>query len=194
MRHRLFAVAAIAAIVVTDHARAETPLSQNARIIGGCLSAAANAYQVPPVVLVVLLDVEGGSLGRVSSNTNATVDIGPMQVNQIWIPQVAAHWNASTAATYVALRDNFCANVEAGAWILRQGLDEAHGDFWQGVGYYHSHDPENKTIYLKSVLKQVLRRRAEAEKSANTQISSSNSPASTGASRQVAALQTGVHR
>ena len=52
--------------------------------------------------------------------------------------------DTTVPAAYAALRDNFCANVEAGAWILRQGLDEAHGDFWQGVGYYHSHDPEYK--------------------------------------------------
>ncbi len=58
----------------------------------------------------------------ISANTNATVDIGPMQVNQIWIPQLAAHWHATAADTFIALRDNFCANVEAGASILRQGL------------------------------------------------------------------------
>ncbi len=40
-----------------------------------------------------------------------------MQVNQIWLPEVAAHWHATMADAYDALRDNFCANVEAGAWI-----------------------------------------------------------------------------
>jgi len=58
------------------------------------------------------------------------------------------------------LRDNFCANVEAGAWILRRGLDEANGDFWEGVGIYHSHDPAHKATYLRAVLNQVLRLRA----------------------------------
>ena len=80
-----------------------------------------------------------------SYNTNGTVDIGPMQVSQILAPYVATvralerNWFRQPM---LALRDNFCANVEAGAWILRQGLNEAHGDFWEGVGYYHSHDPE----------------------------------------------------
>ena len=37
------------------------------------------------------------------------------------------------------------------------GLDEAHGDFWEGVGIYHSHDPDHKRTYLSSVLKQALR-------------------------------------
>ena len=47
-------------------------------------------------------------------------------------------------------------------WILRQGLDEAHGDFWQGVGYYHSHDPDEKARYLRAVLRQATRLRALA--------------------------------
>ena len=137
-------------------------LSDNGRAVAACITAAADAHRLPPAVLVILLHVEGGSLGRTSQNTNATVDIGPMQVNQIWVPQVAAHWRATPAATFLALRDSFCANVEAGAWILRQGLDEAHGDFWQGVGYYHSHAPQHKAAYLQAVLKQVLRLQAAA--------------------------------
>ena len=121
------------------------------------MQAAAATYRLSPVVLVILLHVEGGQLGRVSGNTNATVDIGPMQVNEIWLPDVARHWRATVAQAFLALRDNFCANVEAGAWILRRGLDEARGNFWQGVGYYHSHDPVHKTAYLRKVLDQALR-------------------------------------
>lgn len=125
--------------------------------IRACILSAAAAYHEPPAVLLILLNVEGGMLGAVSHNTNGTVDIGPMQVNQTWIPQLATHWGATQQATFFALRDNFCANLEAGAWILRQGLDESHDDFWQGVGYYHSHDPGYKRAYLQSVLAQALR-------------------------------------
>ena len=125
--------------------------------IRACILAAAKLYREPPAVLLILLNVEGGTLGAVSENSNATVDIGPMQVNQIWIPALAAHWHASQQATFLALRDNFCANVEAGAWILRQGLDEANGDLWGGVAIYHSQTPEYQRRYLLSVLKQALR-------------------------------------
>lgn len=125
--------------------------------IRACILAAASVYREPPALLLILLNVEGGSLGRVSKNTNDTVDIGPMQVNTIWVPMVASHWHASQVATYQALRDNFCANVEAGSWILRQGLDEAHGDLWGGVAFYHSHNPVHQQEYLMSVLKQALR-------------------------------------
>ena len=132
----------------------------NQATIRGCITAAAKVHRLPPAVLVILLNVEGGSLGRVSPNTNGTVDIGPIQVNEIWLPDVAVHWHATIADTYKALRDNFCANVEAGAWILRRGLDEA----WEGVGYYHSHTPEHKTRYLRDVLRQVLRLRTLVER------------------------------
>jgi hypothetical protein len=145
-------------------ARAREPAANDATI-RDCITAAAAAYHEPPAVLVILLNVEGGLLGQVSYNTNGTVDIGPMQVNQIWLPNVAGHWRTTVPAAYTALRDSFCANVEAGAWILRHGLDEAHGDFWQGVGYYHSHDPEYKRRYLHAVLMQVLRLRSLAVRS-----------------------------
>ena len=127
-----------------------------------CIEAAATVYRLPPAVVLILLSVEGGLLGHVSQNTNGTVDVGPMQVNTIWIPVVARHWGATAADTYAALRDNFCANVEAGTWILRQAMDQAHGDFWEGVGFYHSHDPGYKADYLRKVLRQTLRLQAQA--------------------------------
>ena len=130
------------------------------KVIESCLKAAAAAHGLSPVVLVILLHVEGGRLGRVSGNTNATVDIGPMQVNEIWLPKIARHWRSNVPEAFIALRDNFCANVEGGAWILRQGIDEARGDFWGGVGYYHSHNPEYKASYLHKVLAQAIRLQA----------------------------------
>jgi len=49
---------------------------------------------------------------------------------------------------------------------LRQGLDEAGGNFWQGVGYYHSHAPEHKANYLRKVLQQALRLETQAGRAA----------------------------
>lgn len=122
-----------------------------------CIYAAAAAHRLPPGVIAVLLSVEGGSIGRVSQNTNATVDIGPMQINQIHLPALARRWNTSSAGTREALLNSFCANVEAGAWILRTAIDEARGDFWEGVGRYHSRTEHYKTVYLRKVLAHALR-------------------------------------
>ena len=145
-----------AAPVLAAEPAASPPESRMA-MVTDCINAAATAHRLPPGVLMILLNVEGGKLGRVSQNTNDTVDIGPMQINQIWIPAVARHWRAGLEATRDALLNSFCANVEAGAWILRTGIDEARGDFWEGVAFYHSHSPEHKATYLRLVLRQVLR-------------------------------------
>jgi hypothetical protein len=131
-------------------------------MIEGCLRAAAELHHVPAGVLALLMRVEAGRLGEVSQNTNGTVDIGPMQVNDTWVPKIAGHWSASHAAAYRALRDNFCANVEGGAWILRQALDEAHGDLWKGVALYHSHDPVHKLEYMRLVYAQAMRLKRES--------------------------------
>ncbi|MGI4944069.1 MAG: lytic transglycosylase domain-containing protein [Janthinobacterium lividum] len=131
-------------------------------LVRRCIESAARVHHLPPAMLLILLQVEDGRLGRVSDNTNATVDIGPMQVNEIWLPKVAAHWGASVPETFVALRDSLCANLEGSAWILRQGIDEAGGDFWQGVGFYHSHSPDHKADYLRKVLHRALRLEEEA--------------------------------
>ena len=160
MRGVALAMALLA--IVSGPAKAGSSVNDQVTI-QGCITAAAKLYRLPPAVLVILLNVERGSLGRVSPNTNGTVDIGPIQVNEIWVPEIAAHWNATISDAYKALRDNFCANVEAGAWILRRGLDEARDDFWEGVGYYHSHTPEHKSRYLRDVLREVLRLRALVE-------------------------------
>ncbi|TRL23452.1 lytic transglycosylase domain-containing protein [Methylosinus sporium] len=130
--------------------------------VKACIDAAAHAHSIPPEVLLILLNVENGRLGAVSQNTNDTVDIGPMQVNQIWVPKLAEHWRASREATYRALRDEFCANVEGGAWILRQALDEADGDLWEGIGLYHSHNERHKATYRRLVLAQGRRLQREA--------------------------------
>ncbi|WP_294532808.1 lytic transglycosylase domain-containing protein [uncultured Rhodoblastus sp.] len=138
------------------------PASADELMIEACLKAAAEAHSVPAGVLVLLLDVERGRLGAVSPNSNKTVDIGPMQVNEIWVDKIAQRWKASKDAAYLALRDNFCANVEAGAWILRQALDEAPGNFWEGVAIYHSHNTKYKLIYLKNLREHAMRLRQRA--------------------------------
>ena len=168
MRRSRCIAALLAALVPVSSAIAASPVAPVVPVVP-CIEAAANIHRLPPAVLVILLSVEGGTLGAVSRNSNGTVDIGPMQVNQDWLPEVARHWRASQTASFAALRDSFCANVEAGAWILRQAIDEAHGDFWAGVGLYHSHDPGYRAEYLRRVLHQTLRLQAMAARGGSTE-------------------------
>ena len=147
-----------------------------ARVLG-CLSAAAEAHHLPPALLMILLKVEGGQLGRISQNGNGTQDIGPMQVNTIWVPKIAAHWRTTAPLAFLALRDSLCANLEGGAWILRRALDEARGDVWDGVAIYHSHQPQHQQAYLRKVLGWTLRLQAQA----SPPIAGTNAPAASSA-------------
>ena len=128
------------------------PGRDGAQVFRGCVLAAARANGVPPAVLLMMLQVEGGRLGRVSGNTNWTVDIGPWQVNEIWLPEVARRWGLSVAEAFPILRDNPCGNADAAAFVFKRALADARGDFWEGVGRYHSARPHLKAIYLRKVL------------------------------------------
>ena len=161
MRATLLA-AAILPCLLGGPVRASGVSDATVTAVTECIRAAAALHRVPPGVIAVLLAVEGGSIGRTSGNTNGTVDIGPMQVNEIHLPALARRWHTSVAGAREALLNNFCANVEAGAWILRNALDSAGGDFWEGVGRYHSRTDVYKDRYLRLVLAQVLRLRDRA--------------------------------
>lgn len=136
-------------------------VSSAGRHIAACIEAAASTWHISPVVIVILLHVEGGSLGAVHPNANGTVDIGPMQINQIWLPTLARHWHATVPQTYADLENSFCANVIAGTWILHKAIVEAHGHLWRGVAYYHSHTKIFECDYLRAVLAEVRHLQAE---------------------------------
>ena len=130
-----------------------------AAVLRGCVRVAARVNGVPPAVLLMLLQVEGGRLGEVSGNRNGTVDIGPFQVNEIWLPAVAQHWGMTVEDAFRILRDNFRGNADAAAWVLRGALADARGDFWEGVGRYHSARSDLKAAYLRRVLAAARRLR-----------------------------------
>jgi hypothetical protein len=138
------------------------PVAAEELMVEACIRAASEVHKVPAGVLVLLIDVERGRLGAMSPNKNGTVDIGPMQVNDTWVDKIAERWGVSREAAFLALRDNFCANVEAGAWILQQALTEASGNLWEGVAIYHSHNSVLKRDYLRNVYEHAMRLRQQA--------------------------------
>jgi len=113
-----------------------------------CLSGSAERHSVPVDALVMIYLNEGGTLGKSSHNTNNTDDLGPFQINDTWLPRLSAHWNVPQAFARDLLLNQFCANVDAAAWILRLNLDAANGDLKEAVGLYHSATPELKNKYL----------------------------------------------
>jgi len=110
-----------------------------------CLLETAQRFELPLRLLQTILMVEGGRVGEYRKNTNGTYDLGPMQVNTIWVE----HFKPYISPTDILY--NGCVNLQVGAWILRANINWAEGDFWKGVGNYHSKTPELHTKYREKV-------------------------------------------
>lgn len=96
-----------------------------------CWGDAAARYGVPVQLLKAVAQVESSNRARVvARNTNGSLDIGYMQVNDWWLPHLSRYGIGKQT-----LLDDPCINLNVGAWILRQGIDR-YGYNWQGIGAY----------------------------------------------------------
>jgi soluble lytic murein transglycosylase-like protein len=122
-----------------------------AQAFAACIFAAAQTYAVPPSVILGVLNVEGGKTGQAVANTNGTYDLGPMQINTIWIPKLASYWGVSQRTALKMVRDDACVNVGVGAWILRSKMNET-GSLYKGIAHYHSATPAFGYAYSQKVI------------------------------------------
>lgn len=122
-----------------------------AAALASCIMTAATAYDVPAAVMVGIMQVEGGKVGVQSANTNGTYDLGPMQVNTLWVPKLARYWQVSNRQAHTWLRDDGCANVHVAAWILKQKIMET-GSLYGGISHYHSATPHLGARYAAKVI------------------------------------------
>jgi len=120
--------------------------------LAACVLMAANTYHVPAAVMIGIMHVEGGHVGQEAGpNFNGTYDLGPMQVNTRWLPQLAQIWHVSAPVARGWVRDDGCVNVHVAAWILRQKMDES-GSLWGGIAAYHSATPLIGATYADKVV------------------------------------------
>ncbi|MBI1301410.1 MAG: transglycosylase SLT domain-containing protein [Alphaproteobacteria bacterium] len=112
---------------------------------------AAQTYDVPPALLAGIYKAEGGKVGQEVSNTNGSFDLGPMQINTIWLPELADEWGVSTDKARQLVRDDVCTNVKVAAWILRGHLDETKS-LAKALQHYHSRTPQYGDKYKQRVL------------------------------------------
>jgi len=116
-----------------------------------CMIAAASLYNLPPRVLPSIQAVEGGRAGMVKFNQNGSADLGPMQVNSIWIRPLARYARMPQDVVVTRLINDPCFNIEAAAAIMKVYLTEARGDVLVAIGYYHSHTPGRSAAYQAKV-------------------------------------------
>lgn len=118
-----------------------------------CMALVAQAYALPPHVLPAIHAVEGGSPGVVHHNTDGSDDLGPMQVNTLWLPVLARAAGLPADDVRDRLLTRPCFNVAAAGLILRTYLDETRGDLLRAIGDYHSHTPLLNLRYQARVLR-----------------------------------------
>ncbi len=112
---------------------------------------ASQTYDVPPALLVGIYKAEGGKVGQQVANTNGSFDLGPMQINTLWLPELAKEWGVSRETAHKLVRDDACTNVGVAAKILSSHLRETKS-ITKALGYYHSRTPKYGNRYKKHVL------------------------------------------
>lgn len=126
-----------------------------AHALTACIIAASNMYSVPEEVIIGILRTEGGRVGQAVQNTNNTYDLGLMQINTIWIPELATNWQMSETDTANLVKDEPCVNIQVGAWILKQKINQT-GSLEKGIAFYHSGTKELGDKYKAKVLAAIV--------------------------------------
>lgn len=126
------------------------------KVLFTCLMLASQTYNMPPEVLFSIYSIEGGKTGQiVGPNKNGSYDIGPMQINTIWLPELAEIWGVDKNTAYKWVRYDTCTNVGVSAWILRKHYDET-GSMSKAISQYHSRTPHIGKAYKNKVVKNMI--------------------------------------
>jgi hypothetical protein len=120
-----------------------------------CVKVEAARQQLELVKLMAVLKTEGGRVGMARRNTDGSYDLGPMQVNTVNLPDLVKQFRVPASALINVLINDGCFNVAVGAWLLRERTNQAGGDFWYGIGRYHSKTPAHAYPYILRVHKSM---------------------------------------
>lgn len=124
-----------------------------------CILEAAQCFQINPLIIKAIIWQESRNRQQVMNrNTNSTVDVGIMQINSV-------HFKAlkSLGIDETLLRENSCANIFSGAWVLKQSI-ERYGYTWNGIGNYHSKTPEHHDRYVKKIISLIAHHTSTIDK------------------------------
>jgi hypothetical protein len=136
-RTPLAAIAIMSTVLTSSPALAKRAAPGEAVEIARCIRLAARGYGWLEKTLWGLREQEAGWIGAEVANTNGTHDLGPLQINTLWVPRIARLIDRPEHHVRHWLRYDPCFNAEAARWIFLSGL-HATGDYWKAVGIYHS--------------------------------------------------------
>ena len=126
--------------------QSEVVFSRSAEEFWNCVDEVERVSGVDKNVIVAIKIIESGSTLKppVTHNSNGTVDVGIMQTNSIWFPELRTH-----GINWEMLKDN-CVSLKIAAWMLVKHFRKTH-DMWEAVGIYHSKTPRLKVAYRQKV-------------------------------------------
>src|SRR5450755_4568808 len=110
-----------------------------------CWQEAGSRYQVDPALLYAIARTESGlNPAAFHRNRDGSTDIGLMQINSAWLPDLAKHG--------ISAQDLWqpCTNVHVGAWVLAQKIRKL-GMTWDAVGAYNATTPFKRISYAWKV-------------------------------------------
>lgn len=90
-----------------------------------CAANAAHYYEVPELLLHAILQKENGRVGQAVRNRNGSQDLGPAQINTVWLTEFAKY-----GVTREHLRDDPCTNLYAAGYVLRSNVNRFDGNDW----------------------------------------------------------------
>jgi hypothetical protein len=113
-----------------------------------CIGYASSQYGIPPRLLYALYLTEHGRIGKASVNSNGSMDIGPFQLNTLWIKEIKPY---GIDERHVAWIPSVSAMIAA--WRLKSEIILANYNVWEGVGNYRS----RTRIYHDEEINRVVR-------------------------------------
>jgi len=115
-----------------------------------CVHEVATHFDVPAIILEIVLTLEGGRSGKIVRHHNGAVDIGAAQINTQHLPRLA-----HLGVDHARLRDDPCLNLATAAWHLRRDFNRHQGSIavrWrEAMLDYHSRTPQFRDAYASRV-------------------------------------------
>lgn len=145
IKHLIFAVLATVALA-NGAAMAAQPTPQ----VNACLVQAAHHHQVSYTLLRAIAEQESGFNPYAVRGAGQSRDIGLMQINSAWLPQLA-RWGI----TAEHLLDP-CVNAMVGAWVLATNIRQ-HGLSWKAVGAYNATSQDKQARYAWAIYHKINR-------------------------------------
>ena len=93
-----------------------------------CVAAAAAVYRLPPAIIASILAVEGGQAGTRSRDADGSEDLGPAQINTVWLDEVAKAAGITRAEADRRLQWDGCFNIRVSGAILRHEIKDPKTD------------------------------------------------------------------